>query len=300
MSDSQRYVVVTGGSQGIGLATVQKLARYAQRTAPGYNIVIASRNQQVSAQAVAKIKADTPDAQIEAMPLDLSSFASVRQFAAAYKAKGYPLHVLINNAGGMIYGKQARFSSDGFELTLQTNHLGHFLLTNLLLDLLKESTPAHIVNVSSQTHIPGFGGGPPPHFDIDNLQAEKYYDARVFYKTVKLITMWFSYEMQRRCTSSGVTSNAMCPGFVPQSIGERRTSPLSRFLYLQVLPRMPFARSLDQAATSLVYAATDPAMEGVGGKFIVDCKEKRSSDESYDEQKASKLWDLSWQWCGLH
>ena len=290
----QRYVIVTGGSQGIGLAAVQKLA------AQGSHIVIASRNQQVSAQAIAKVKAATPGAQIEALPLDLASFTSVREFAAVYKSKGYPLHVLINNAGGMIYGKQARFSPDGFELTLQTNHLGHFLLTDLLLDLLTASAPARVVNVSSQTHIPGFGGGPPPDLDLDNLKAEKYYNAAVFYKNVKLITMWFTYEMQRRVAGGGVTSNAMCPGFVPQSIGERRTNPLSRFMYLQVLARMPFARSLEQASTSLAYTATDPAMEGVGGKFIVDCKEKRSSDESYDEQKARKMWEMSRQWCGLH
>jgi retinol dehydrogenase-12 len=295
MSDSQqRYVIVTGGSQGIGFAAVQKLA------AQGCHIVIASRNQQVSAQAIATVKAVTPGAQIEALPLDLGSFASVRQCAAAYKAKGYPLHVLINNAGGMVYGKQARFSPDGFELTLQTNHLGHFLLTNLLLDTITSSAPARVVTVSSQTHIPGFGGGPPPNFDWDNLKAEKYYNQAVFYKTVKLITVWFAYELQRRVAGSGVTSNAMCPGFVPQSIGERRTNPLSRFMYLQVLARMPFARTLEQASTSLAYTATDPAMDGVGGKFIVDCKEKRSSDESYEEQKARKMWELSWQWCGLH
>lgn len=94
--------------------------------------------------------------------------------------------------------------------------------------------------------------------------------------------------------------NAMCPGFVPQSIGERRTSAFARFMYLQVLARMPFARSLEQASTSLAYTATDPALEGIGGKFIVDCKERRSSDESYDEKKAHKIWDLSRQWCGLH
>jgi NAD(P)-dependent dehydrogenase (short-subunit alcohol dehydrogenase family) len=115
--------------------------------------------------------ADNPNASVEAIPLDLASFAAVRQCAAAFQAKGLPVHVLINNAGGSAPGKQASFSADGFELTFATNHLGHFLLTNLLLDDLKRSAPARVITVSSQLHIPGYGGGPPPDFDYDNLKA---------------------------------------------------------------------------------------------------------------------------------
>ena len=111
--------------------------------------------------------------------------------------------------------------------------------------------------------------------------------------------MWFTYELQRRLKGTGVTSNAVCPGFVPAAIADRRTSPIERFMYKQILARMPFARSLEQASASYLFTATDPSLEGVGGKFIVDGKERRSSDESYDEQKARRLWDLSWAWCGL-
>jgi hypothetical protein len=96
-----------------------------------------------------------------------------------------------------------------------------------------------------------------------------------------------------------VTSNAVCPGFVPEAIADRRTSPLERFMYKQVLARMPFARSLEQASASYLVAATDPQFESVGGKFIADGKERRSSDDSYDEQKAKRLWELSRAWCGL-
>ena len=196
-------------------------------------------------------------------------------------------------------GKQARFTTDGFEMTLGTNHLGHFLFTNLLLDDLKRSAPARVITVSSQLHIPGYAGGKPPDFDYDNLKGEKYYDANVFYRNSKLANMWFTYELQRRLTGTGVTSNAVCPGFVPAAIADRRTSPIDRFMYKQVLARMPFARSLEQASASYMVAATDPSLEGVGGKFIVDGKERRSSDDSYDEAKARRLWDLSWAWCGL-
>lgn len=294
MSVNQRRVaMITGGNSGIGFAVASKLA------AQGFHVILASRNQQTSARAMARIHAGNPNASVESLPLDLASFAAVRQCAAAFQAQGYPLHVLINNAGGSIAGKQASFTTDGFELTLGTNHLGHFLLTNLLLDNLKRSAPARVITVSSQLHIPGYGGGPPPDFDYDNLKGEKYYDARVFYRNSKLANMWFTYELQRRLTGAGVTSNAVCPGFVPAAIADRRTSLIERFMYKQILARMPFARSLEQASASYLVAATDPHLEGAGGKFIVDGKERRSSDDSYDEQKARRLWELSWAWCGL-
>lgn len=291
--NSPRVAMITGGNSGIGFATATRLAAH------GFHVIMASRNQQTSAQAIARIRARQPDASIESIPLDLASFASVRQCAAAFQAKGYPLHVLINNAGGSIPGKHARFTADGFEMTFGTNHLGHFLFTNLLLDSLTRSAPARVITVSSQLHIPGYAGGKPPDFDYDNLKGEKYYDANVFYRNSKLANMWFTYELQRRLTGTGVTSNAVCPGFVPAAIAERRTSPVERFLYKQILARMPFARSLEQASTSYMVAATDPGLEGVGGKFIVDGKERCSSEESYDEQRARRLWDASWAWCGL-
>jgi NAD(P)-dependent dehydrogenase (short-subunit alcohol dehydrogenase family) len=294
MSDTPSCVaLITGGNSGIGFATARRL------TAKGFHVIMASRNQKISAQAIVRIHAEQPSASVESLPLDLASFASVRQCAAAFQAKGYPLHVLINNAGGSIKGKRASFTVDGFEMTLGTNHLGHFLLTNLLLDDLKRSAPARVITVSSQRHIPGYAGGPGAKFDYDNLKGEKFYDSATFYCNSKLANIWFTYELQRRVAGTGVTSNAVCPGFVPEAIGDRRTSPIDRLLYRKILPLMPFARTLDQASASYLMAATDPRWEGVGGKFIVDGKERRSSDESYDEAKARRLWDLSWAWCGL-
>lgn len=291
--NGRRVAMITGGNSGIGFVTAKKLA------GQGFHVILASRNQQTAGQAIVRIKAVHPNASVESIPLDLASFASVRQAAAAFQAKGYPLHLLINNAGGSIPGKQPRFSTDGFELTLATNHLGHFLFTNLLLDDLRRAASARVITVSSQLHIPGYGGGRPPDFDYDNLRGEKYYDARVFYKNSKLANMWFAYELQRRLADTGVTSNAACPGFVPGAIADRRTSPLDRLIYNQVLGRMPFARTVDQASDSYLVATTDPRYATVGGVFIVDGREKRSSDESYDEARARRLWDESWAWCGL-
>ncbi len=111
--------------------------------------------------------------------------------------------------------------------------------------------------------------------------------------------MWFAYELQRRMAGTGVTSNAVCPGFVPAAIGARRKSPFSKFFFTQILARMPFARSLERASDSYIVAATSPSFEGIGGKFIVDGKETDSSIDSYDEDKARILWEKSWEWCGL-
>jgi retinol dehydrogenase-12 len=291
--NQERVAMITGGNSGIGFATATKLA------AKGYLVLLASRNQQSSRQAIARIQGVYPQAVVASLPLDLSSLASVRACAADFKARGLPLHILINNAGGAVPGKQASFTVEGFEMTFGTNHLGHFLLTNLLLDDLKRSAPARVITVSSELHNPEYARGPAVDFDYDNLKGEKYYQPQVFYRNSKLANMWFAYELQRRLGGTGVTSNAVCPGFVPAAIGARRNSAVEQFFYEKIMARMPFARSLEQASASYLIAATDPAFEGLGGKFIVDGKEKASSKDSYDEEKARRLWERSEEWCGL-
>ena len=177
MSENQpRVAMITGGNSGIGFVTASKLA------AQGFHVILASRNQAASAQAIARMQAADSDASVESIPLDLASFAAVRHCAAAFQAKEYPLHILINNAGGSVPGRQASFTADGFEMTLGTNHLGHFLLTNLLLDDLKRSAPARVITVASQLHIPGYAGGRGADFDYDNLRGEKYYTPQAFYR----------------------------------------------------------------------------------------------------------------------
>lgn len=289
----QRVAMITGGNSGIGFVTVKKLA------AQGFHVILASRNQQSSARAISQIRAENPNASLESIELDLASFASIRECVAVFHEKGYPLHLLINNAGGAVPGKRPSFTADGFEMTFGTNHLGHFLLTNLLLDDLKRSAPARVITVSSRTHNPKYAGGQRVDFDYDNLKGEKYYHPRVFYRNSKLANMWFAYELNRRLEGTGVTSNAVCPGFVPQAIGDRRKSPLEKFFYNQILTRMPFATSLEEAANNYLIAATDPRYVTVGGKLIADGIEVRSSDDSYDEEKARRLWKLSCKWCGL-
>ncbi|MBT3322529.1 MAG: SDR family NAD(P)-dependent oxidoreductase [Anaerolineae bacterium] len=292
-TNQERVAMITGGNGGIGFATVKKLA------AKGYHVFLASRNQEASRKAIEHIHAEQPDATVESIPLDLASFESIRACVSAFQAKRYPLHLLINNAGQMFDSKEGRFTADGFEITFGVNHLGHFLLTNLLLEDLKRSAPARVITVSSSLHDPALKQGPPTDFDYDNLKAEKYFDAQVFYKNSKLANIWFAYELNRLLEGTGVTSNAVCPGFVPAAIGARRKSPFSKFFFTQILAQMPFARSLDEASDSYLVAATKPKFGSEGGYFIVDGEEKRSSDESYDEEKAHILWEKSLAWCGL-
>ena len=291
-TNQQLVAVITGGNSGIGFATANKLV------ARGYHVILASRNQQKSAEAIGRLQAMTPGGKVESIPLDLASFDSIRQFATTFQAMGYPLHLLINHAGGAFPGKVAKYTADGFEMTFGTNHLGHFLLTNLLLDDLKRSGPSRVITVSSQLHVPGYGMGPKPDFDYGNLKAEKYYNSQVFYKNSKLANVWFAYELQRRLAGSGVTSNAVCPGFVPESIAER-TNPVESWMYQNILARMPFARSLEQASATYMFVATNERYQTIGGKFIVDLQEINSSEESYDESKAQRLWAASEEWCGL-
>jgi NAD(P)-dependent dehydrogenase (short-subunit alcohol dehydrogenase family) len=166
LTQQPRVAMITGGNSGIGFATAAKLA------AQGFLVILASRNQEASTQAIARIHVANPDASVESIPLDLASFASVRKCVATYHTKGYPLHLLINNAGGAVPGKQASFTADGFEMTLGTNHLGHFLFTNLLLDDLKRSAPARVITVSSRLHNPDYAGGPRVDFDYANLRGK--------------------------------------------------------------------------------------------------------------------------------
>ena len=289
----KQVVMITGGNSGVGFAAASRFA------AQGFHVVLAVRSQHNGAQAIQRIQAKQPDASLETIALDLASFASIRQCVETFTARRLNLNILINHAGGLVAGKQPSFTTDGFEMTFGTNHLGHFLLTNLLMDDLKRSAPARVITVSSQLHDPEYAGGPKVDFDYANLKGEKYYDANVFYRNSKLANVWFAYDLQRRLTGSCVTSNVVCPGFVPASIAERRKSGLEQFFYREVLSRMPFARSLEQAADNYLTAATDPRYESSGGKFIVDGKEKLSSRESYDEEKARRLWEQSSIWCGV-
>jgi NAD(P)-dependent dehydrogenase (short-subunit alcohol dehydrogenase family) len=293
INSSKKVVLITGGNRGIGLVTARKLAER------GCHVILTSRSIESGQAAVAMIQQQVPGAEVEMMQLDLASFASIHAFAEAFHATALPLDVLINNAGLMVVEKQPRFTADGFEMTFGTNHLGHFLLVHLLLPDLLRSAPSRLVVVASQTHIDGIGSGPGVDFDYDNLRAEKYYQPDVFYKNSKLANIWFAYELQRRLAGTGVTVNAVCPGYVPSTIAEHIPNPVARWMFKNVGARFADTRTVEEGAESLVFVALDPSLDGVGGIFSTDSTIIPSSPASYDEQAARRLWDSSLAMCGI-
>ena len=281
-----KTAVVTGATRGIGFATAGKLARHARR------VVITGRSQVDCDRAATALQAEAGGAEVAGMALDLCSLRSVRSFAAAFQERGWPLDLLVHNAGMMAVGKPLQITEDGIEATLEANVIGPFLLTHLLLDALIAAAPARVVNVGSRMHMPGLGMGVEVCWDWDNLKGEKSFDAGVAYKNSKLAVMWFTYELNRRLSGKGVTVNAVCPGFVPETLAES-VGGVTRFVYKHVMSHLPRARTADEASDNTVFAATDPRYAGRGGVFIADEKEIASSPESHDEAQIARFWAIA-------
>lgn len=300
-------VLVTGGNSGIGLECARALAR------AGRHVLIASRDRAASATAVATITAESGAGTAEALVLDLGALASVRAFAADLVACDVPLQALVCNAGLQVTRGLAR-SADGFELTFAVNHLGHFLLANLLLARLAAHAPARIVVVASGVHDPAlFTGMPKPDVPgmaalAENGGARTGYDGRLAYVHSKLCNVWFVYELQRRLAAAGladrVTVNGFDPGLVPGSgLARDYPAPL-RFVWNRVLPGLaavlsPMIPSVNPAWKSgraLARLVTDPALAGVSGRYFPSharWRDARSSDASYDAAQAGALWTES-------
>jgi NAD(P)-dependent dehydrogenase (short-subunit alcohol dehydrogenase family) len=286
-SGAGQTAVVTGGTRGIGLATARNLA------GRGYRVVVTGRGQAASDEAAAAIKAHVSGADVVGMALDLSSLARIRAFAAAYRAKGWPLHVLVNNAGQLALDAQRRVTEDGIETTLAINAIGPFVLTHLLLDLLAASAPARVVSVGSRVHLPrsNLAGGE-VDWRWDDWNVERAFNPVVAYKNSKLATMWFTYELNRRLSGKGVTVNAVCPGFVPETLAEHKKG-LSAFLYKHLMPHVPGARSVAQAAANTTFAVTAEKFATQGGVFIGEEREVPSSEQSHDEEQARRFFALA-------
>ena len=267
--------LITGGSDGIGYVAAREMARM------GATVVIAGRNATKTATAVAHIIGETGNRAVRYLLADLSSQGDVRRLADQVKEQMPRLDVLVKNAGA-IFLSNCR-SVDGIEMTFALNHLGYHLLTTLLLDLLKDSTPARIVNVSSSSH---FSAGNFRLEDLPKLGSNGGYRA---YGRSKLCNILFTYELCRRLEGSGVTVNALHPGLVRTNIA-RNNGLLGRMVNFFI-----GARGVDASngAETLNYLATSPEVEGVSGKFFVDCLAVPSSALSYDAGLASDLWELS-------
>jgi NAD(P)-dependent dehydrogenase (short-subunit alcohol dehydrogenase family) len=280
-----KTILITGGGRGLGRVTAEKLAT------AGHHVILTARDPEAGRQVLADIRAAMPAAKVETRVLDLARLESVRAFSRELVASGITLDVLFHNAGVMQQSPTRRLTADGFEETLAVNVLAPFLLTALLLPALERSTSARVIGVSSRLHLPG-SRGTPVRFDFDDVQLERGYDPERAYKNSKLAMLWFIYELHRRLPPRRIVANAVCPGFVPVTAAVS-TRGLQRFLLSHMLPMMPFATSVDAATDSFVFMATDPSLEGVGGRFFGERRPLESSPESHDGEKAARFWHLA-------
>jgi NAD(P)-dependent dehydrogenase (short-subunit alcohol dehydrogenase family) len=269
-----KVCLITGGNSGIGKATALGLAKL------NASVVIVSRDRDKGEATIIEIKSKSGNRNVDAMTGDLSSQDSVRELAHDFKGRYKRLHVLINNAG--IFLPRRIQTVDGLETTFATNHLGHFLLTNLLLDVLKANAPSRIINITSSAHRG-------TEMNFDDLQAEKKYSGYHAYSQSKLANVLFTHELAKRLEGTGVTVNCLHPGVVRTGFGKDVTGLMS------ILVRIgsPFMMSPEKSARAAIYLATSPELEGVTGKHFSRGKEEKSSTESYDAASAERLWRAS-------
>lgn len=281
---SGKTVVVTGGNSGIGLETAVGVASSGART------LITSRDQERGRRAVEDIANRSNSEQVELVQLDLASLASVRAAASELLSKAARIDVLINNAGLVL--TERRVTEDGFEATFATNHLGPFLLTNLLLERLRASAPSRLVNVASLAHTSARGG-----LDFDDLQFQRGYQGMQAYSRTKLANILFTRELARRLPVEEVTANALHPGTV--ATGFARDGDAHGWLAFGVKVIKPFVLTAEQGAKTSIYLASSPEVADVTGKYFVKCKQRTPSKAAQDDDAARHLWEISEELVGL-
>ncbi len=271
--------MITGANSGIGKKTAMGLAQM------GAEVVIVCRDASKGEVAKKEITERSGNKAVELMLADLSSLASVRKLAESFKETHDRLHILVNNAG-LIMGKRI-VTANNLETTFEVNYLSHFLLTLLLLDSMKVSAPARIVNVSSGAHFSG-------KMDFDDLQEERNYSAMRSYCQSKLAQVLFTHELARKLEGTGVTVNAVHPGAVRTRWGDEAGA-----LGIGIRIARPFMLSPEKGAETPIFVASSPEIEGITGKYWEKKKEKPSSKESYDDNESRLLWLVSTKLAGV-
>jgi NAD(P)-dependent dehydrogenase (short-subunit alcohol dehydrogenase family) len=274
-----KVVVITGGNTGIGKEAAVGLASM------GARVVITSRNEDRGRAARDEVAERSGYADAQVMPLDLASFRSIRSFAADVLDRFDQIDVLVDNAG-LILRRRAE-TEDGFEETFGVNHLGHFLLTDLLLERLRASAPARVVVVSSHAHKGARRG-----LDFDDLQSERRYRWMDAYSKSKLANIYFARELARRLDGTGVTVNALHPGFVRSDFGRGGDLGGVYGWGIKYLAS-PFAISPEKGARTTVYLASSPEVDGVSGGYFYKCKPTPPSNVAQDDAAARRLWETS-------
>ena len=272
-----KTALITGGNDGIGKATATELARR------GMRVIIACRNEEKARQAIRDIQQEGGERQAAFLPCDLASFGSIRETARLYQSQFGPLDVLINNAG--IFTSQLEYTKEGFELQFGVNHLGHFLLTHLLMDSMKQAGAPRVVNVSSIAYLRG-------QIDFGNLRGEKgpgQYEGMKAYAQSKLANVLFTRELARRHPK--INAYALHPGPVRTRIGNKHSNWFTSLGWhlLKI-----FMVSPKKGAKTSVYLATSPEVEGAGGQFFDDKQRQRTlSEAARDEGLGRRLWEAS-------
>ncbi|MER3481796.1 MAG: short-chain dehydrogenase [Meiothermus sp.] len=282
-----KTVLITGATNGIGKAAATELARMSAA------VVITARDRNKGLATLEEIGSKTGNSNLDLLVADLSSQAEVRRLAAEFKSKYSCLDVLVNNAGGVFDVRKT--SVDGIEYTFAFNHLAYFLLTNLLLDVLKNSAPSRIINVSSAAQA-GFPGSP-TKINWDDLQAEKKYGSFTVYSQSKLANVLFTYALARHLQGTGVTVNTLHPGQVATGFGDNSQGALMR-LAMSLIKRF-VAITPEQGADTVVWLASDTEVEGVTGKYFDKHKDTRTNPNSYDQDAQERLWEISAKMVGL-
>lgn len=276
--------IVTGGASGIGLETAKILAL---RRA---HVIIAARNMEAASKAKQLILEKNENARVDVLKLDLCSVKSIRAFVDSFIALDLPLNLLINNAGIMFCPH--RLSEDGIEVQFATNHLGHFLLTNLLLEKMKNTArttgvEGRIVNLSSIAHVHTYNGG----IRFERINDRSGYSDKRAYGQSKLANILHANELSRRLQEEGVniTVNSVHPGIIMTPLMRHST------LLMKTLRFFTFCiwKNVPQGAATTCFVALHPKLKGVTGKYYVDCNEMKPSSYARDEKLAKKLWDFS-------
>jgi len=269
-----KICMVTGATSSIGEVTARELAKQ------GATVIVVGRNPEKCMATVNKIQQQTCNSNVDFILAELSSQKEIRQLAQQFQSRYQRLDVLVNNAGA-VYLKRKE-SIDGIEMTFAVNCLSHFLLTNLLLDTLKASAPARIINVSALLHKRA-------KIDFNDLENRKNYRGWNVYMQTKLANLLFTYELSRRLNSTGVTVNALHPGVLASNLG-MNNSGIMRLIksLVNVLLTSP-----EKGALTMIYLASSPEVEGITGKYFIKKKATASSKASYDKDAASRLWRIS-------
>ena len=266
--------LITGATSGIGEVTARELARR------GMHVVIVGRSAERVAATVARIKQAT-GVDVETLIADLSSQAGVRSVAETFLQRYQRLDVLINNAGGFFASRQV--SADGIELTWALNHMSYFLLTNLLTDILRASAPARVVNVSSDAHRSGV-------MRWDDLQFTRSYNGWAAYAQSKLANILFSNELARRLEGTGVTSNALHPGFVATRFAHNNGIIWGG---LMALMQRLFGITPEEGAQTSIYLATASEVATISGRYFVKSRETSPAPQAQDMAAAARLWEIT-------